>query len=260
LLFSNTRRSLAALYRQAGNSVYAACLDDRAEMYDDSAKIQALRDFLKKRDKDNYQRVLASLYPGTLEQAQELQAIAVLFQGRVAEAATLLSALKTEALPADPFTASIRDCHDCDQAADHQVYTKADAVRRMAALLTEAEKNPQKAAQNYFLLASALYNLTYYGNCRGFYRVGGVERFIPMDDGLAESYYRKVVELAADRELQAKAAFMAAKCEHNAWYTAKLTTRPAGKWFPLIKERYADTQYYAEILRECGDFKRYLKR
>jgi hypothetical protein len=260
VLFSSARRVLAALYRQTGNSVYAACLDDQGDMYADPAKIEALREFLAKRDKSTYQSLLASLYPGSVEQVQELRAIALLFRGGIAEAASLLSGMKTEALPADPFDARIRDCHDCDQAAPHRTYTKAEALRRMADLLAEAQTNPGKAAQNYFLLANALYNLTYYGNCRGFYRVGDIERFVPMDDSLAESYYRKTVELAGDRELQAKAAFMAAKCEHNAWYTAKQRARPAGKWFPVLKERYADTQYYAEILRECGDFRRYAKQ
>ena len=75
--------------------------------------------------------------------------------------------------------------------------------------------------------------------------------------------------LSKNPEDKAKAAFMAAKTEQNEFYnTQKLKSDwymdddgapHSPKYFGILKAQYANTQYYQEIIKECGEFRRYLK-
>jgi hypothetical protein len=58
--------------------------------------------------------------------------------------------------------------------------------------------------------------------------------------------------LSSNKELKAKAVFMAAKTEQNKGFA------PPEKYFDMLKDSYADTQYYQEIIRECARFKSYM--
>jgi len=87
---------------------------------------------------------------------------------------------------------------------------------------------------------------------------GDAEPALNMD--LAEKYYLQALNLYSNRELKAKAAFMAAKTEQNRFYnTAKdPKAEPPRRYFKLLKDSFSDTQYYQEIIRECGNFRSYL--
>ena len=98
-----------------------------------------------------------------------------------------------------------------------------------------------------------------------------------LDCSLAKKYYRIAVDAAANDEERAKAVFLAIKCDRNAFYLAgfhKLTSCDADQtsgdggfdtdantnWirsngFSEFK-RYAHTQYYKDVIRECGYFRR----
>ena len=68
------------------------------------------------------------------------------------------------------------------------------------------------------------------------------------------------MELSHDRELKAKAAFMAAKCELNASYDTDGRSRSdfRRQWFRVLRDNFSDTRYYQEILRECGYFRAFV--
>jgi hypothetical protein len=58
--------------------------------------------------------------------------------------------------------------------------------------------------------------------------------------------------LSSNKELKARAVFMAAKSEQNRG------SRPPEKYFGMLKSSYADTIYNQEIIRECVRFRFYL--
>ena len=116
--------------------------------------------------------------------------------------------------------------------------------------------------------------MSYYGNARDFY--GTDHRNFPdshpltLDMQLAEKYYKRAMELSGDKELKAKACFMAAKTEQNRYFNAAAkngNSQPdpaeavhSPVYFKLLKNSYANTRYYQEIVRECEYFRSYLKR
>ena len=55
---------------------------------------------------------------------------------------------------------------------------------------------------------------------------------------------------------------MAAKTEQNRYYNTRNNPNDpqAQKYFGMLRASYSDTQYYQEIIRECGTFKAYAEK
>lgn len=182
-------------------------------------------------------------------------------------------------LPADPFSMNLNDCHDCDaKALTTKLYTKYSFAVRMRNLEKELKTNPEKRAENYFLLANAYYNITYFGNswmAVDFYRSYYPDSYSPnfLDCSKAEDYYLKAATLSKDKEFQAECFFMAAKCEQNRFYIDKgyfvnkidyypsdcernpgIKKKNYRMYFNILQENYSDTQFYKEALKECKYF------
>jgi hypothetical protein len=188
-----------------------------------------------------------------------------LVRGDFAQAAQVFQepGVESTSLGTDPFVIHIRDCHDCDHAAYGTAkWTHALFVKRMNELhqrATGADSNPEVAAAAAFDLANGLYNITSFGNAR-FVLEGAM---VEAEPSAAEAWYKRAYEKTGNRELKAKAAFMAAKSE-----MARLigvpdsSAEPMEKlplpltWFPVVKT-FADTAYYKEILSECGHYRRW---
>ncbi len=256
------RRRLSDLYRKKGDVVTALCLADQDDpLYADPAQIDRLAAFLQKPRKSAFEAYAAGCYRSDVAGLQELKGLLALYRGQFEQAAGLLASAEG-ALNADPFVIHVRDCHDCDAETAHQTWQRKDLARRLAELERQAA-DPAKAAAAYFDLASALYNISYYGNSRLMYvgRAGHFPR--PTDNSLAERYYKKALEASTDPEFKAKAAFMAAKCEENAWLSQHPDNEPPfkpGVWFKTLKDGYSQTRYFQEILRECGYFQNYVSQ
>ena len=141
----------------------------------------------------------------------------------------------------------------------------------MVEMKNKALSNKSDAAQNYFLLANGFYNMSYFGNARVFYE-NSINPFYlyfyysmdntkapENDNSLALKYYLLAKDHAVDKEFKAKCTFMAAKCEQNEWFLNKSKDSKddfrSGKYFTILKNEYASTKYYAEIIKECGYFK-----
>jgi len=165
----------------------------------------------------------------------------------------------SEQLHTDPFVIHTIDCHDCD----HDKFTNAPWTHVMfAEKLVELQRiangRGEPAAAAAFQLGNALYNITHYGNARV---VTENSHQSTRDTRAAEHWYKRAFELSTDRELRAKAAFMAAKCELGMIYLRELddgspaASEPMAKtWFPIVKT-FANTRYYQEALGECGYFR-----
>ena len=214
-----------------------------------------------------------------MEQLQELKAINELYAGnfeRSVELFGLAGKVSERLLDADPFMIHIKDCHDCDFETPHTKYTKYTFAQKMLDLSQKANSNSIEAAAASFELANGLYNMSYYGNGRMAYTTRH-DNFKPypsenysqeftLNMDLAEKYYRRAMELSSNKEFKAKAIFMASKAEQNRYYYTHdrngedgVDIHP-GVYFKMLKDSYADTQYYQDIIKECGYFRTYINK
>ena len=187
-----------------------------------------------------------------------------------------------------PYRDEILDCVNCTQT-DTLSFTRTALVEKMLDLNYKARADLQLGAQAFYELGLLFYNLTYYGNCwkgMDFFRSGANWKYhnakdvYPLDgspNGNHENkdcsqalfYFEKARLLTKNQELAARATFMAAKCQHNAWYNHKDNKRsvysnkipkfPAEyqTYFDLLQADYRDTKFYGEAIKECKYFRMY---
>lgn len=173
---------------------------------------------------------------------------------------------KSELLGTDPFVIHVIDCHDCDhdKFGAKSTWTHKNLVGRLAELELTAKGGGEAGAQAALAIGNALYNITHHGNARSF---TGPTHQSTTDARLAERYYKKVYDSSGNRELKAKAAWLAAKAELGTMIFREEAARPeafvdAGPmtpktWFPIFA-RFSNTKYYQEVLRDCGRFSAYV--
>lgn len=173
---------------------------------------------------------------------------------------------KSELLKTDPFVIHAIDCHDCDHEkfGETAKWTHRNLVERLAALELTAKGGGEAGAQAALALGNALYNITHHGNARAF---TDPTHQSTTDARLAERYYKKVYDSSGNRELKAKAAWLAAKAELGTLVYKEQAARPddfvdAGMmmpktWFPIFA-KFANTKYYKEVIKECGRFRDYV--
>jgi len=190
-------------------------------------------------------------------------------------------------LAGNPFTGRLVDCHDCDHAAPQkQKYTPLSFLQTLNTINTEI-KQGKNVYSNAYAIANAYYNVTYYGNARLFYEsdvvaTGPTGRYYyegeqRMDDKLtsmqiAMKYYQLARTNATTDEQRARCTFMLSKCALNEIYNdpefkgadkfadikaSQPVTDAYHKYFAQLKEKYNNTAYYKEALKECGYFRIY---
>jgi hypothetical protein len=196
---------------------------------------------------------------------QELAVRAVL-DGDFAGASKIFqtTTARSSLLGTDPFVIHVLDCHDCDheKLGAKSTWTHKNLVARLAELELTAKSGGEPGAQAALAIGNALYNITYHGNARSF--TEGTHQSTS-DARLAERYYKKVYDSSGNRELKAKAAWLAAKAELGTMIHKEEVANPndgvgvdAGSmipktWFPVFA-KFANTRYYKEVLRDCGRF------
>jgi hypothetical protein len=272
-------KRLSEKYRAFGNQVLAQCLnyDQDKQFYNDPGKMKALITLMDKPSKSEFEQFALSVHPYSRADLFEFQAIGLIYQYKFEEAVEKFDECKGSGdseLLGDPFIIHINDCHDCDHLSkDGDVYTKYTFVKRMAELQAFTSGDSKKLAQNYFLLANGFYNMTYFGNARLVYDTKMTFNYSidfeydskshHLDEAIydcskAEEYYRKAMEFSVDKEFKAKCCFMAAKCEQNNYFISNDfdTDKPvrSGKYFKMMQENFSKTNYYKEVLKECGYF------
>ncbi len=166
-------------------------------------------------------------------------------------------------------------------------YDKLSLAKQLQDLEKRAKKEPKNAAEYYYMLGNAwnnmapygwhrpilyynrtnhfVYDLTYNGkeDYAGFYKnYPTYHYFNPL---VAMSYFDKAIKLTKDPELQARAAFMAAKAEQQQFHS-QLDNLPwrerknavnEKRYFKRLTQEFSDTEYYAQMLRECEDLRKY---
>lgn len=269
-------QSLAKKYREQENYLMSELCDNSGNnFYQKESDYDEMLAFMRQAKHSNLQDYYLNRYRFTAANIIEYKAVQELENYNIDGAINWFKqdslAGNTE-LPGNPFTIHITDCHDCDFNAPQKTkYTKYTFVLKLKELLAIAEssKNKNEKAQNYFLYANGLYNMTYYGNARvvkecmhfpayDYSNYDYKDKYLTDNCDTALYYYQLAFSNAPNKEFAAKCTWMSAKCELNNWYSSKEYTDEQiyieGEYYHQMKDNYSKTKYYAEVIAECGYF------
>jgi len=256
--------------------------------------IEDLLELCQKEEKTKFERALITNPDGNSIENDllDMKGTLLLLEGKPEAALEVLKRIprnEWDKYQFNPFVDHITDCIECP-LEDTIVYNKVTLIERIFELEYKAKSDFEKGPIYYYLLGLAHYNMTYFGNswkAMDFFRSGGnweyrklgifKHWFFPYgnqenhDCTKALEYFEKARVLTKNRELAARASFMAAKCEQNAYFTSKdcaytgyrneIPTPPTEyrKYFGLLKAEYADTEFYQQAIEECKFFKAYAR-
>lgn len=164
--------------------------------------------------------------------------------------------------------------------------TLLEVINTMQSLENKAKSDPSDA-QNQFLLGTAYYNLTWFGNSPLLIKT---ERStVAWNKGLtdfskARQHYELALQHATHRELKVKTLYALAKIEENEFYIQQqkkgtdldkywphgnndkyskavkfAKQNGLGIYFKQIRA-YEDTQYFKEVIKQCADYQYYFAR
>lgn len=278
---------LGKKYAAQGNKVKSElCYTEAQKFYQSSEDAELMIQFLEQKNHNEFEKIIVGRYHLKLNDVYNIKGIRLLYEYNFKEALSIFEQMNSEEfLPADPFTMRLTDCHDCDFAAFQEVkYTRKTFTAKMLQLQKSfnLERNMEINAQNHFLFANALYNMTYFGNGRFIASspISWMEDNYSSDFdhkknkpdnyyncSAALEYYLKARELTNNKDFAAQCNWGAAKCEHNLklmdylpWQTKDPADFEAGTFFLDMKNNYAGTKYYKEALQECGYFCSYITK
>lgn len=286
--FAWLRKKMAEKYALQKEWVKAECFNSKTSFYADNKKIEALKSFLGKPAKTAFEKLCADLSAVKMENLFEYQAIQLCFADSLDAAVEKMNSAGAGAaveLAGNPFNGRILDCHDCDHAAAQKIkYSKLSFVQKLKEMKDKTARG-EDVYTNALLLANAHYNITHFGNARFFYEskitgegvsspfyIDSVFRRTFTSMRMATKYYNLALQNAANDEQRAKCQYMLAKCQRNQWYNdhiysdrekmyseSDMVDLNSLEGFKALKQ-YANTQYYKEVLKECGYFKTYLAK
>lgn len=281
------RTTMAALYQKAGNPVFAEMYHRKSGFYRNPDHLRAMKAFMEKSYWTPYEGLMRDLYQVKKEDIYHFEAVTATLDNKIQAAIDLIKKSgeqKDYELLGDPFLGNIKDCHDCDHAA-----AKKQTVTHLQFLeeLLKKQSNIKKLEDVYtnsLLLGNAFYNMTHFGNARAFYQdeIFNFEeyRYYEPNEGsmqdvynctIAEKYYRQALQYAKTDEQKARCHYMLAKCERNEYYNGMVGFGGtfyyseanvhflAWNGFKALKN-YSNTNYYREVINECGYFETYLKK
>lgn len=266
---------LSTIYGKGGDWIRSLMLMDHPQdpVYQNNVKLDQLMAFKKIENPNLFDSYLIKKYDYSFVDLTELKALNELYQGNFEVANKLISDLqfkKEEKLQGDPFLIHIKDCHDCDfEVPKSKTYTKKEFIAEINRQFQAVNRKEGNLSELSFRLANGLYNMTYYGNARAIYYTPhsnypeNSPMLLRMD--LAEKYYRLALASSSDPEFRAKMTFMLAKTEQNKYFSGLPDTMAevpikSGEFFRILKNQFAKTKYYQEIIQECGYFKTFLNQ
>ncbi len=169
--------------------------------------------------------------------------------------------------------------------------TLKETLEKIIKIKENLKKNPNDAMSNY-LYATALYNLSYWGNSntlttiyRSSYSFKEKELELRKIN-LSNKYLNRALENSTNKEFKAKVTYMLAKnelalydiknstkSEYNQeisyrtdnWYSfgydfkniQRYMVSGYGKYFDKLKNDFDDTSYYQELIKECSNLRNY---
>ncbi|WP_367392772.1 hypothetical protein [Lewinella sp. LCG006] len=281
---------LRLLYREQGDDAKAYLMEysiTQLKANPDLDIIDELIALCRKEERTRFEKDLVELKDGSTIESQllNIKSAHLLGQGFL-EAA--LKAMQEIPLPEqdnygqfNPFVRRFKDCVNCLLPDSVTTYNRIELIERMLEMEFDARaaETADQAASIYFDLGEAFYNMSYFGqawkatdlfrsssSASRAYRNKGQSVFsqigLPLgnhenfDTDSARRYFDLARRTAKSKEIQVAAAYMAAKCERNDFYTKQ--ERRTYDYFGIIETDYKDTQFYQRIINECRDYQAYL--
>lgn len=273
------RNYLTLLYQEDGNSSMAAMFKNSNsweygwavnKLLDKTNGVDNILALLKK-DKPNIMEQSAIYVGGLTEQdIYKYKNIQAIFSNRLSDVLNI----SDFDFPANPFNGSIIDNHDAEhkKGKNYKFKKMFETMQLMQASIERGEE----VYNNALLLGNAFYSISHFGNCRLTSKLTGsfstpdlyrssMEKMMT-DCSTAAKYYQMAHDAANNDEERAKCAYMLAKCERNnyynkykahGWHSETKYNMVGWTGFKLLNEKYADTQYFKEVINECGYFKLY---
>ncbi|RFZ82337.1 hypothetical protein DYU05_17155 [Mucilaginibacter terrenus] len=275
------KNEIGNLYIKQHQFVKANFFKEVPHIYTDSISVDSLEKQLLKVNKSPFEKAMARYSPVKYEQLYYHQALIATYKEDIGSALKFMIKAKDAGLgklPADPFTSRLNDCHDCDANESNANYTSLKFLQVIQQLKEDLRsgKNKYNAALK---LGNAYYNITHYGNSRVFFQTELTGYAYQPDlydkdyrdyftsPNIAEKYYKIALANAPGNEQKAKLVFLLSKCERNRQYNehfandenyeAEDDMPEAGERFKELKSKYSATNYYKEVLKECGYFRKY---
>jgi hypothetical protein len=191
----------------------------------------------------------------------------------------IINASKVYKNPFDMSAKNIRfdDKINFENIQEENSYTKLKLAKQLQLHLERA--NATNSAIDYYNLGVAYYNISYYSNMWSFlayyrctYEPNGF-----LDNSIALNFLNKALSIGLkNRELEAKAHFMGARCELNLFtqgyggignntedglyfndFMSEINQKGYQKNFSALKNSYSNTQFYRDIISECSYFNYY---
>jgi hypothetical protein len=288
------KQYLYKLYLKSNNPIFAQLVAPTQEYYTSASNQEAILSVMNDKKMNTWTKLLVDDYRYTRGQIYYLQGLLAAWDDNMTKAYELMKKasaghLEMPTLLADPFLGNIQDCNDCDiHAHQKEKYSAQELYLRMYKMQNEL-KNGKTVYNNAILLGNAFYNISYFGNARDhvisnpiiiagylyadvFYK----DKWLSMDN--AKKYYTIALQNARNDEEKAKAHYMLSKVERNEYYTSAFANSDktfggfdryynrkenekdfvAGVHFKALST-LSNTQYYKDVIQECGYFKTYIK-
>lgn len=250
----------------------------------DIPQLTATQAFLVKTDKTPFEVWLVQGTEYNYAILKELEGTMYLSQGNYTETIKSFSVLPPAmrnyySLP-NIFAAHIKDQQEPEKEDSVKLYSKlmfAEEMNKLQATLRTEPRNAEAA----FQYGMALYNITYYGKAwfaTTYDRTGIDEQAYNAKEGdeyygafEAEKYFIRSYENAKNRELKAKAIFMAAKCwqkrehpdlggSHRGAYEQSYYYESLQSPYFLQLMQYKQTKFYKEAFNTCSYLRDYVKK
>ena len=294
------RKVISGLYKKQGDILFSELANPSQEFYSSVENTQLVEDFLAKGNFNTWQSILLKKYPVELSEIYQNKAILLFYQDQLQQSLAYMKKAKSVIkhdyfneqyiqdykdfeLLGNPFNGKIQDCNDCDHdAVQITKYTKETFIEKILEMQNNIDQG-NDVFNNALLVGNAFYNASYYGNARMFYHselfqyngnsVKEANRKYLLNMDLVNKYYTLAKEHATTKEQKAKIAYLQAKLQRNDFfsnnyfnqeyfygaYNSDVVIQP-WQGFKELHQLYSDTQYYQQVINECGYFRTFVSK
>ena len=282
---------LSTLYAKAGRPELAEMLDHSSEKIAQPGVVDKLIAVLEN-PRTPMEKLIVDMYPYTAEEFYFYKALQALHADQLIEAEALMKKAGKQGMtelytnPFNDYILDPLDAHTRKHIKEAKVkYTPITLIQKMREGEAKIARG-EEVYNNSLLVGNAFYNMSFYGtsdiwrvpllNASIFELVPCYAQEMVMTSPAAKKYYRMALKAATTDEQRAKAVFLSIKCDRNDCYLGPIRGRAlcdnqrymnqsnSPNW--LDRDgfgelmRYANTQYYRDVIRECGYFQLYVAK
>ena len=294
------------------NEIY---FNSHSDLYDiedttSAATVRQVVDYATNANQTDFDKRLLKLSGFTSDALHILLGRRLLAENKYAEAADAYAKVNSKVWQAEPFKTYFKENPFAVNLIGKKPgtnttnpYTPVTFLKKMVELESQAKNaSGDMAADLYYQLGCGTFNLSWFGNAwilvrarwsraepnlyqYTYHQVQYPQRNQALDslskqdyytNAAAKAYFEKAIAVAQNPELAAKACFMAARCEQNAFWTRQetelakrgYTTDPEPfnaemkklrrseytTFLSKLSQQYRQTQFHRDMIRECATY------